>query len=259
MYAAPDLKIGSRGAEVGNLQRFLCLAGFTDWNDQTVAADEIFGLRTSAALRKWQEGNGLYDSGVFRLHDRDLAQSQGFIPFVQSLNYTRVYPAFRQIDVIVIHTMESSEKPGMAENVALWFAGKTKYTAPRASAHFCIDSIATIQCVRQMDVAWHCPGINHNGIGIEHAGRASQTKDQWNDDESKAILRKSAKLVAKLCKEHNLPIIKLSPDELKAKRRGLCGHNDGSIAFPGPGRNHWDPGIFVWEKYLEMVHTYSEE
>lgn len=259
MYAAPDLRIGSRGAEIGNLQIFLNESGFTDWNDQPLAADEIFGLRTSAALRKWQDGNGLSDSGIFRLHDRDLAISQGFIPFIQALNYTRVYPAFRQIDVIVIHTMESSEKPGMAENVALWFSGKTKYAAPRASAHFCIDSIATIQCVRQLDVAWHCPGLNRNGIGVEHAGRANQTKEQWNDDESKAILRKSAKLVAKLCKEHNLPIIKLSPDDLKAKKRGLCGHVDGTIAFETIG-GHTDPGPgFMWPKYLEMIQTYSEE
>jgi hypothetical protein len=52
------------------------------------------------------------------------------IPFVQARNYTR--GRSNPIDVIVVHTMESPEKPDTAESVAAWFAGST---APQASAH----------------------------------------------------------------------------------------------------------------------------
>src|SRR3982750_3889302 len=93
------------------------------------------------------------------------------IPFVQARNFTR--GRSNHIDVLVIHTMESPEKPDTAESVANWFAGST---APQASAHYCIDANSVVQCVQDGDVAWHAPGANHNGIGFEHAGRAAQTK-----------------------------------------------------------------------------------
>ena len=56
------------------------------------------------------------------------------------------------IDVLVIHTMESPEKPDTAESVANWFSGST---APQASAHYCIDGNSIVQCVHDDDVAWH--------------------------------------------------------------------------------------------------------
>ena len=82
------------------------------------------------------------------------------IPFVQARNYTR--GRSNPIDVIVIHTMESPEKPDTAESVAAWFAAAT---APQASAHYCIDANSIVECVRDTDVAWHAPGANHNGLG----------------------------------------------------------------------------------------------
>ena len=50
------------------------------------------------------------------------------IPFVQARNYTR--GRSNPIDVIVIHTMESPEKPDTAESVANWFAGSTAHVRP---------------------------------------------------------------------------------------------------------------------------------
>ena len=91
--------------------------------------------------------------------------------FVQARNYTR--GRSNAIDVLVIHTMESPEKPDTAESVANWFGGAT---APEASAHYCIDSDSIVQCVHDEDVAWHAPGANHNGLGFEHAGRAAQRR-----------------------------------------------------------------------------------
>ena len=86
-------------------------------------------------------------------------------PFVASphVNHT----SGRRIDLIVVHTMEMDEKGSTAESCASWFQNP----AAGVSAHYCVDADSIVQCVKEEDVAWHAPGANHDGIGIEHAGR----------------------------------------------------------------------------------------
>ena len=169
------------------------------------------------------------------------------IPFVQARNYTR--GRSNPIDVLVIHTMESPEKPDTAESVANWFAGST---APQASAHYCIDNNSIVQCVRDQDVAWHAPGANHNGLGFEHAGRAAQTPAEWKDPYSAALLDVSAQLVAEKCKEYGIPAVWRRVPDLLAGRRGITGHVQVSQAFKRS--DHHDPGPnFPIERYLALV------
>lgn len=174
--------------------------------------------------------------------------------FIQAKNFTpshRPNPPY-PIELVIFHTMEAPEKPKTAFNVASWFAGPS---APQASAHFCVDDTQVIQCVLECDVAWAAPGANNNGIHIEHAGYANQTPDQWADDYSKATLANSAKLAAQLCKRFNIPIIKLSVDDLKAGKRGFAGHVDVTNAFCN-GRGHQDPGASMpWSDYIAQVQA----
>jgi N-acetyl-anhydromuramyl-L-alanine amidase AmpD len=169
-------------------------------------------------------------------------------PFVPSPNVTRTNG--RQIDLVVVHTMEMDEKGDTAESCARWFAN------PRAqvSAHYCVDNNSIVQCVREQDVAWHAPGANHNGIGIEHAGRAAQTAGDWADSYSTAMLGLSAKLVGEIVSRYRIPIVWLQPSDLLAGRRGITSHLNVSKAFRRG--NHWDPGkSFPIEKYLAAVHA----
>jgi N-acetyl-anhydromuramyl-L-alanine amidase AmpD len=169
------------------------------------------------------------------------------IPFVQARNFT--HGRSNEIDVLVIHTMESPEKPDTAESVANWFAGAT---APQASAHYCIDDTSVVQCVHDNDVAWHAPGANHNGLGFEHAGRAAQSSANWSDEYSTKMLELSAELVATKCKEHDIPVAWLEPADLRAGRRGITGHVQVSQAFKRS--DHSDPGThFPVEAYLALV------
>ncbi len=170
-------------------------------------------------------------------------------PFIAARNFTRVGRG-RRSTLIVIHTMESQEKPGTARAVAQWFAGST---APKASAHFCVDSTETIQCVSLDDVAWHAPGVNSFGIGIEHAGRARQTAEDWADEYSTAMLERSAQLAAELCRGLSIPVLRLTVTDLqKGATAGFCGHADVSLAFNRS--THTDPGkAFPWESYLARV------
>lgn len=186
----------------------------------------------------------------------DYLQDGEPVTFIQAA-YCGPTRAGARIDLLVVHTMESQEKPGTAKNVALWFGGKTKAAPPKASAHYCVDDVDVIQCVSESVVAWAAPGANKNGIHIEHAGYAAQTPVQWGDLYSRAMLQNSAILAADICKRHAIPIVRLSVGDLKAGRRGFCGHVDITNAF-GAGKGHTDPGpSFPWELYLEMVHKAS--
>lgn len=185
-------------------------------------------------------------------------------PIVQARNFTPVpRSAPRQIDLVVLHTMESAEKPKTAAAVAAWFASPS---APQASAHYCVDSGEVIQCVDERDVAWGAPGANHNGIHVEHAGRAAQGASGWADEYSTDELALSAKLVAQICARWEVPMVFVSAEELLAGARGITTHAEVSaagrlatkrgIASGMSASNHWDPGPdFPKDAYLEQVRA----
>jgi len=255
----PTLKQGSTGVFV------------TEWQTLIgVTADGDFGPKTAAATKTWQSANGLTADGIVGKNSWDKAlgasktdpspppvtppsvpSSSGTlnIPFLQAKNYTKGRRP-GPIDLIVIHTMEAAEKPTTAEAVAGWGAGPS---APQASWGYAVDNDSIVQSVLDTDTAWHAPGANHNGIGIEHAGYAKQNAADWSDDYSQKMLRLSAKLSAMLCAKHNIPVVKLTPAELKAGKRGIVGHKDCTDAFSG-GHGHTDPGgSFPWDTYISWI------
>jgi len=173
--------------------------------------------------------------------------------FIEARNFTRGRSA--PIDLLVIHTMESPEKPDTAENVARWFAGSS---APQASAHYCIDSTTIVQCVKDSDVAWHAPGANHNGLGFEHAGCAAQTPADWADSYSTSCLELSAELAAQKCAEHGIPPVWLDVNDLRAGKRGITGHVQVSDAFKRS--DHSDPGThFPAQQYIALVQRHLHD
>jgi hypothetical protein len=260
------LRRGMRGPDVAAWQRVL---GLTD--------DGVFGPLTEAATKRFQESNGLAPDGVVGPLTR-AAASKALYPvagvtapwktpervflsahgadralvtrFVEAKN--KRIGRREPIELVVLHTMEAGEKPDTAERVAAWFAGPH---APMASAHYCVDSDSIVQCVKESDTAFHAPGANANGIGIEHAGYARQTPEDWADPYSQTMLRRSAELTASLCKRHGLPVTYVDKAGLLAKQRGITTHHDVSLAFRRS--THTDPGkSFPMESYLEMVREY---
>lgn len=254
------LKRGSHGAEIGNWQRFLRNVDATDDRGDPIDVDENFGPQTEQATKHYQADAHLTPDGIVGPLTRARARLSGFVPFVQAKNcYVRSSDE-RSIRLIVIHTMESSEKPGTAESIARWFANESapRYPAPRASAHYAIDPEATIQCVRDRDVAWGAPGrlpdgtyVNDRALHVEHAGFARQTESDWADGPSRLILWRSSNLVRRLCLDYVLPMVRVDVEGLKAGHSGITGHADLSKAFGG---SHWDPGPgFPWTSFLAMV------
>ncbi|MEV6730555.1 N-acetylmuramoyl-L-alanine amidase [Streptomyces sp. NPDC051364] len=156
------------------------------------------------------------------------------------------------IRVVVIHDMEAPEGPMTAENVAHWFS--TMDASSKASAHVCVDNDSAVRCVADGDRAWHAPGANSDGLGIELAGYARQSREEWLDQYSKGVLEQAARVVAGWCQKHNIPAVKLTAAELKAGKRGIVGHRDVSAAYGQT--DHTDPGPnFPWDYFLARVNA----
>lgn len=154
----------------------------------------------------------------------------------------------KQVRIIVIHDMEAAEGHLTAENVAGYFAGPH---APMASAHLNVDRDSVVQSVKIADTAFHAPGANDDGIGIEHAGYARETREEWLADD--CLLNTSAAAAAELCNRLLIPPHHLTASEIKDGRsRGFAGHVEVNAVFHGS--SHTDPGPgFPWDVYLDKV------
>lgn len=157
--------------------------------------------------------------------------------------------------LLVIHVAQCAEVQTAAESLADWDAGEQ---APRASWHFAVDDDSITQSVLCEDTAWHAGPVNPWSIGIEHAGSAYQTAEQWRDEYSDYLLARSASLVAYLCEVYAIEPRHVGVSELAAWHAGygplpcgIVGHDDVTKAISG---THTDPGPhFPWSEYLHRI------
>jgi hypothetical protein len=161
--------------------------------------------------------------------------------------------------VIVLHCMQWPSKLDTAEWCGRFFAG-LEGEAPMASANFAVDADSVVQCVPAENWAYHAPGCNPQGIGVEHPGYVTWTREQWLAAPSRGALQMGARLVAELCQHFQIPCEFLDAEDLRAKLTGITTHEQVSIAFPerqGP-HPHLDPGRgFPLREYLDWVRSYT--
>ena len=172
---------------------------------------------------------------------------QDGIPFMEAKWYRK--GRHSKVRVLVIHTAETPENNKMAESIQSYCQRRED----KVSCHEAIDNDSVVAGVRPYDTAWTTGSINDFAYSYELAGRAAQTKEQWEDKFSTDMLKLAAKRVAMAAVLWKIPIVKLSPAELKAGRTGICGHVDQTVAYEIYG-GHTDPGPnFPWIKFLDMV------
>jgi len=174
-------------------------------------------------------------------------------PFIRARNFTPV-EGRRAVRVIVIHDMEFAETDRAAEVIAKDFAT----TSRQASAHICVDSDSIVQCVLDNDVAFAAPGANRDGIQIELAGFAKQSRDQWLDPYGVLLLDNGANAAAQYCLKYDIPVRQLTDAQLAdGVSRGLVGHRQVSTVFKKS--DHMDPGpAFPWDFFLKRAQQHLE-
>lgn len=181
-----------------------------------------------------------------------LFASQLISRVIEARNWSRqVGPQWKRW--IVLHSMQYPLRAG----TALWCAEFFRDQQPGpsgSSAHFAIDAKSIIQCVPAELVAWHAPGANQLGIGLEHGGYAEQDAPEWLDDDGRAMLTRSAQLCAELCQHFSIPTEFVDAEGLRAGHRGITTHAKVTEAWPGKSHGHTDPGpAFPIDYYLELV------
>ncbi len=174
-------------------------------------------------------------------------------PFIKA-RFFRQVEGRRKVRVIVIHSMEAPEKDETAENVARFF----QTTETPASAHLCIDNNSIVQCVFDNNVAFAAPGCNHDGIQLELAGFARQTRAEWMDPFSILVMENAANAAAQYCLKYDIPPVHLTNDELKLGQQGIVGHVQATQVFKLG--SHTDPGTgFPWDHFIARVEHHLAE
>lgn len=265
MTTPRDLQKGMVGADVEAWARAI----------GAPAPSEVFDEKLEQLTRMWQASKHLVADGIVGPKSRAAEALASTLPpppppppVTEVLPTPATFIAARYfgrgrkgatVNKVVIHTAETPEGEKTARGVGGWFASEMRGKDGKVhegSTHYGVDAKEIVGYVRESDTAYGAAGTNHDGIHIEHAGRANQTSEQWADAYSEAMLRRSAALVADLCRRHGIPIKRLSPSEVRSGAAGICGHSDVSKAFPDKAGKHphWDPGPnFPWAHYLQLV------
>jgi hypothetical protein len=172
------------------------------------------------------------------------------LPFVPPRSFSRGRDG-NPVQFIVIHHTAGSERSTSAEDGAAYDARRTD----GVSTHYFVDSNSIVQCVYTWDRAHaaHSTG-NRRGIQYELCGTL-QTRDQWLDAASDATLWNAARQIARDCRKYGLPVRKISPSQMLAGARGICGHADVTLAYRQG--DHMDPGPnFPYDVLLQRVEQF---
>jgi len=171
--------------------------------------------------------------------------------------------ANKPIRRVVIHSTVSPCEPGGAEQIAAYFRSQSA----GGSAHYVVDPENTVQAAYDSVICWHAPP-NQNSLGIEMCDTPGPvpTADvgsttwkklkaswRWTKPNQQKMLKRTARLTAKLCLAYNLPPYFVTAKDLKRGVRGVTTHAEVSKAW---GQStHWDPGFWPRTAFMLMVRS----
>jgi N-acetylmuramoyl-L-alanine amidase CwlA len=152
--------------------------------------------------------------------------------------------------LIVLHSTVSPCRDGQAVATARFFAT----TDHPASAHYCVDPSKVVQCVGDHTVAYHC-GHNQDSIGVEMCDIPDpEDKRRWDDANHRAMEKRAANLVGRLCLVYGIRPRYVGKLGLLAGLRGVTTHAVMSDTFHQS--THWDPGAWRRFRFMRQVRKH---
>ena len=142
--------------------------------------------------------------------------------------------------LVVVH--DTGNPDSTKENEASY--AHTRPVSGATTAHAYIDNGGALGSLRLDRQAWAAYSYaNANGLHVEMCLRGDRTKTR----------QITAALVRQLCQMAGIPMVKLTPSQLAAGARGVCGHRDVTSGL-GVG-DHTDPGAdFPWSQFMAWVN-----
>lgn len=166
---------------------------------------------------------------------------------------------------IVIHSTVSSCEAGGARQIAGYFRSQ----AAGGSAHYVVDPSEVVQAAYDSVVCWHAPP-NENSLGIEMCDtpgpvpgdtpgtaryKAARKAWRWIRPNQMEMLDRTAELTAQLALAYGVPLVFLSPEDLRVGKRGVTTHANVSAAW---GQStHWDPGFWPRRRFMRLVRKHA--
>jgi hypothetical protein len=151
---------------------------------------------------------------------------------------------------VTVHTAEGIRK---ASDLKAFFDRSTN-----SSSHAVADDATLLDNLVPYDrAAWTLRNGNSRSDNLELCGFAKWTRNEWLD-QHQGMLNNAARWIRSRCQARGIPIVKLSPADVRAGRAGVIGHvdytqgtNDGS---------HWDPGPgFPWDVVIARANPTHQE
>lgn len=169
------------------------------------------------------------------------------LPFVPARWYRQ--GRVRPIRLLVVHTPEFPELNDGAERLAQFFAT----TDRAASVHVTVDNDSMVRSVRDGDTAYGAENANADGLHAELVGYAGQSVEEWDDAYSNAVLANAGALFRAWADRHDIPLRRLSVEQIRAGEKGIAGHGDVYQALGGQAYRS-DPGAaFPWDEFMGHV------
>lgn len=147
----------------------------------------------------------------------------------------------------VIHTYECPRADDLESRAAYQETHESSYT-------MLVGTRRTLRANDDNYIPWAAmPTGNRVGLHLSFLAYARSSRQEWLDNTNQLDL--GARVVADWCTRYGIPPVKVSPDEVRAGKRGVCGHGDVSAAWRES--DHTDPGAgFPWDVFLDRVQHF---
>lgn len=149
--------------------------------------------------------------------------------------------------VVVVHTYECPRGDDVEERAAWQDRSRT------GSYNILVGTRRRLRANDDNYIPWAAfPTGNRIGLHLCILAYAAESRNRWLEYDHQLTL--AAEVAADWCTRYNIPPVKLTAAEVRAGKRGICGHGEISGAFHES--DHTDPGPgFPWDVFIQKVKT----